>query len=143
MENIICYFDGACGPMNPGGDMGFGAEIRSTRPNDVLATYYGGLPASPRNSSNVAEYKALRWTLEWLIDNEMTDASITIVGDSMLVVNQMSGRWRIKNGFYVSEALMCKKLLRGFSRCVIHWVCREKNARADELSKMGIILARN
>lgn len=122
--------------------MGFGAEIRSTKSNDILATYSAGGPASVMNSNNVAEYKALRWILEWLIDNKMTDIPITIIGDSMLVVKQMSGQWRIKNGLYVNEALICKRLLRSFSRCVVHWVCREKNTRADELSKMGIALAR-
>lgn len=138
---ICCYFDGACGPKNPGGTIGYGAEVYADNKNgEKLVSHAGGIKASRLNSNNVAEYRALRWLLEWLLENNLNNEHITIYGDSQLVAKQMNKRWRIRDGRYMSEALLCEKFLESFTDCRIRWIPREKNTSADELSKEGMQL---
>jgi hypothetical protein len=53
-----------------------------------------------------------------------------------LVIEQMSGRWRILKGAYVPLALRAKQLLMAFSpKPTLLWIPRDQNGIADELSK--------
>ncbi|MGA8027950.1 MAG: hypothetical protein WB992_12480, partial [Bryobacteraceae bacterium] len=56
---IKASFDGACEPPNRGGHMGLGWVIDGQRHSEYI-------PASPDNSSNVAEYLALAKILEYV-----------------------------------------------------------------------------
>ena len=60
---------------------------------------------------------------------------INIYGDSMLVINQMTGKWKIKSGYYVDYATECKKFLKLFTNINLKWIPREENTYADNLSK--------
>lgn len=131
--NIKVNFDGSCEPINPGGRMGFGAIIFDG--NRTMFEGSGSVPASPSNSNNVAEYMALELALQWLIDNRMTEEKIIIRGDSMLVINQMSGAWRANGGLYFRKYLNCKKLLANFSFLKFEWISRVENEQADNLSR--------
>lgn len=56
-----------------------------------------------------------------------------------LVVEQMSGRWRMKAGRYIDHAKRSQQLLAMFrGKINIRWVPREQNGRADELSKSSL-----
>ncbi len=134
--NITCYFDGACEPKNPGGNMGLGAAIFFD--GVEFQTYSLFVDAHPANSNNVAEYGALQWVLNTLIELGLNDKPITIYGDSMLVVMQMSGKWKMKNGLYLQYAKECKQLVNMFFNLSIKWVPREQNCFADDLSKSEI-----
>jgi ribonuclease HI len=134
MENgIICFFDGACEPRNPGGNMGIGAIIFID--GKELSSYSQFIPANKENSNNVAEYLAFEWVLQELYKNDLEKSVVKIYGDSKLVVNQMKGYWKIKVGYYVEHAIRCKQLLRQFDKVKITWVPRERNMYADKLSK--------
>lgn len=130
---IECYFDGSCEPYNPGGRMGFGVIIKKDK--QVIHEWSYSVAKHPDNSNNVAEYGALEYCLKWLIENEYKKEVIFIKGDSKMVIEQMSGRWRIKAGRYKEYALSCKSLLTEFSSIHFHWIPREKNEHADLLSK--------
>lgn len=138
MTKITCYFDGSCGPENPGGKMGIGVVVDT---EGEKHKYSESFPASESNSNNVAEYSALSYILYYLESQEIFKADITIIGDSMLVINQMSGKWKIKGGMYASLARDCKNKLEElllknpFLKVEFKWVAREENYYADSLSR--------
>lgn len=137
MTLIKCFFDGCCEPVNPGGTASFGAVI--LRNEEVLHKASEiFLPQKGRereSSNNVAEYSGFKHILQWLIDHNLNGHCIEIRGDSMLVIKQMFGTWRIKQGFYVPLALECRELLKLFPNIRGQWIPREENGLADELSK--------
>lgn len=134
-RKIEAYFDGACEPKNPGGNMGMGALVLI---NEIPVLQYSGFsPVNVLNSNNVAEYMALDKVLEYLLVNGITKEHVFIYGDSKLVVMQMQGTWKMKGGLYTMAATECKNKLRMFAPGVVHiqWIPRDKNERADKLSK--------
>lgn len=135
---IECYFDGACS-INPDGVMGIGAYI--VHGKDTRDISYGVL-AGKGNSNNVSEYMAFNEVLYYLLDNATKKDEVIIYGDSMLVVKQSNGQWRIKNGAYKEYALEAKDLLKSVRSMVksikIKWIARDGNDIADALSKEGV-----
>ncbi|MGB3413980.1 MAG: reverse transcriptase-like protein [Microbacteriaceae bacterium] len=83
-------------------------------------------------TNNVAEYTGLVSGLEWLFQHD-ADASVTVKMDSKLVVEQMSGRWKIKHPDMQKKALEARELLRGKNAKFV-WVPRLENARADAVA---------
>lgn len=138
MKNIVCYFDGATEPINPGGSMGIGCCAMIDK--KIIYQHSGFVEAKPENSNNVAEYMALVHILEYL-KSAGYDADNTIIyGDSMLVIKQMTGKWKIKEGRYVEHARKSLTLIRQFRKVpLFFWIPREKNFLADELSKAEMI----
>jgi ribonuclease HI len=124
---------GCCEPRNPGGTAGYGAIIY--KGDKEVWRHAGMLPASPTNSNNVAEYLALNTALDWFLTNGLTDRPILIKGDSQLVINQCSGKWKIKGGLYSEYARAACAKLTSFRSIRLEWVNRKENALADELSK--------
>ena len=134
---VIGYFDGACAQINPFGHIGTGGYINYD--GEDIFTHTGYVPASKKTSNNLAEYLALKELLEFLIRECMNHEEIIINGDSKLVINQMQGFWKIKNGFYVETALLCQKYLEDFPFIRLNWIPRELNTKADELSNVELI----
>jgi ribonuclease H / adenosylcobalamin/alpha-ribazole phosphatase len=95
----------------------------------------GRAPAAAENTCNIAEYRAFMMALKRLLRDGQQDEIVQLRGDSKLVVEQMSGRWRIKRGAYKPYALKAKLLVEQFSQLSIKWVPRERNVLADRLSK--------
>jgi ribonuclease HI len=83
-ERIVCHFDGACGPINPGGAIGMGWTIGTER-------FHSSNPAAPGNTNNVAEWLALVSLLEEL---QRRGISATVQGDSQVVIHQMNGVYK-------------------------------------------------
>ncbi len=137
---IKVNFDGACGPNNPGGKCGGGAVI--IKDNKILAEiterYQPPITNIYATSNNVGEYYGLIKALEYLIDEGMEKEAIEVYGDSNLVINQMSGRWRIKKGIYAELARKAVELKRKFTDIKFYWISREENEWADELSKRAL-----
>jgi len=50
-RKILCYFDGACGPLNPGGDIGLGVVVYDVTHMDFYFNK-GGLQVSPNPDWN-------------------------------------------------------------------------------------------
>lgn len=133
---ILCHFDGSCEPRNPGGNMGFGVVMKAD--GLVFHEWNQFVRSHPHNSNNVAEYGALEYCLNKLIEMGLTDHEIEIKGDSKLVIEQMSGRWKMKGGMYFQYAKACKELLSQFENIKFTWVPRHLNQEADNLSKMEV-----
>lgn len=128
---LVGYFDGACEPFNPGG-LATGGWVIPERSIAGCAAYGRGDGAT----NNVAEYRAaidcLRaiYRIGWR-------GHVTLYGDSKLVVEQFSGRWRC-NALCLRALL--NRLRRGatfFKGVELKWVPREKNVDADAMSKLG------
>jgi len=140
-NEIICYFDGACRPFNPGGWIGYGWVILEK--NKVLCSKSGYKEKNKSNSNNVAEYMALNDLLAFLLNDGLQYDPIRIFGDSLLVVNQCNGYWNILGGKYAEQAYQCEELLKNFTNIKIRWVPREQNTLADaessrELDRLGV-----
>lgn len=132
------YFDGACGPTNPGGHIGCGVVIKD-KDNKNIYTISKQFPPerfSGETSNNLAEYTALFLGLKWCLEHKITE--LHVIGDSKLVIMQMKGYYKIKKGTYVTAALETIKLRDQFTKITFEHVKRELNTEADELS--GIII---
>src|SRR5688572_10031413 len=100
-SRITIYFDGACDP-NPGGHAGWGAVLEIDGRTESLNGYVGFGPAM---SNNVAEYAGVIGALEEVARRGLASATIHVFGDSNLVIQQMSGRWKPGKGLYASHCL--------------------------------------
>ena len=132
------YFDGACGPTNPGGHMGCGVAIKDKDKNTVYTISKQFTPErfSGETSNNLAEYTALFLGLKWCLEHKIIE--LHVIGDSKLVIMQMNGYFKIKKGSYVKAALETIKLKDKFKKITFEHVKREFNTEADELS--GIVI---
>ena len=89
-----------------------------------------------KKTNNEAEYLAVLSSLKWLKSLEETPGSITWKLDSLLVVEQISGRWKVKNPkMIILKNECCKYLDELFPLRTYEFVHlgRELNVRADEL----------
>lgn len=134
MRKLNAFFDGACEPHNPGGHMGMGWFVVDTETGEMLKEWSSYIAAKKGNTNNVAEYTALLELLKWLYRNHKSD-DITIKGDSMLAINQMNGKYRIRKGAYIDIARRCVEAKNHFAKIAFEHVRREKNEHADMLSK--------
>jgi ribonuclease HI len=87
-------------------------------------------------TNNVAEYEALIAGLELGLAQGVTDIEILI--DSTLVVNQVTGRWKIKNDRLRGLAVRARSLMDKFDRATIAYVPRAENKNADRLANIGM-----
>ena len=87
-------------------------------------------------TNNEAEYHALieglKAVSEWKPDR------LEIYLDSKLVVEQMNGRWKVKDARMQSLQTKAKDLLASFPEVEIKHVERERNKGADALANMAI-----
>jgi ribonuclease HI len=130
---IVAHFDGACVYSRRAS---CGAIIR----RDGRVIWRASQPVTdhgPGLTCNVAEYSGLLLVLNYLLDHDLNRERILIVGDSMLVIKQAFGRWRIKRGAYVELAHEAKRLLRQFPNVTGKWVPRERNTTAESLEQDG------
>lgn len=125
------YFDGATAGSNPG-DIGIGFCIYHGR-NEVAI----GAGPSAFGTNNEAEYLSLVWLLETAVELGIKD--LRAFGDSQLIINQVSGKWSASEKF--SDAMrQVEALSKQFHSISFEWIPREKNKRADALSKRGLAL---
>jgi ribonuclease HI len=134
---IEAYFDGCCEPVNPGGTAAYGVVILKNK-QKIWETSKLFVPQRGREketSNNVAEYSGFKAILDYLISQDLTKLPIVVHGDSKLVIMQMFGNWKIRFGYYVPIAKICKAMLKQFPLIMGEWIPREENFLADELSK--------
>ncbi|AIG64477.1 hypothetical protein CATYP_07635 [Corynebacterium atypicum] len=83
-------------------------------------------------TNNVAEYQGLINGLQAAADLGAREVAVRM--DSKLVVEQMSGRWKIKHPDMQKLALRARELLARFAEVTFTWVPRKENAAADALA---------
>jgi probable phosphoglycerate mutase len=118
---------------NPG-VAGYGALVRDPATGRVLVELAEPLGKA---SNNVAEYSGLLAGLRAVLDLD-PGASVRVKMDSKLVVEQMSGRWKIKHEDMRRLALeardLCAEISDAGGSVDFEWIPREKNKDADALS---------
>jgi ribonuclease H / adenosylcobalamin/alpha-ribazole phosphatase len=128
-RRLIVEADG--GSRGNPGPAAYGAVVRDADTGDVLvevAQFIG------EATNNVAEYRGVQAGIEQAraID---PDCPIEARLDSKLVVEQMSGRWAIKNAGLRPLALEVRDVSAGVT---FTWVPREQNAAADALANEAL-----
>ncbi|HET9021667.1 MAG TPA: reverse transcriptase-like protein, partial [Ornithinibacter sp.] len=117
---------------NPG-VAGYGALVRDTDTGALLAERAEPLGTA---SNNVAEYRGLIAGLQAAAAVDPA-AEVLVRMDSKLVVEQMSGRWKIKHEDMRRLALQARDLVAGFTRAGgsvrFEWIPRAENKDADAL----------
>ena len=127
---ITAYFDG--GSRGNPGLAGWGAYIVDAE-GTVLAELSGALGVA---TNNVAEYHGLIAALQWAVDHDIT--AIAIKGDSLLLVEQMRGNYRVKNEGLKPLHMKARMLVMQIGNVSFAHVPREKNQDADRLSNVGM-----
>jgi probable phosphoglycerate mutase len=127
---VIVEADG--GSRGNPGPAGFGALLRDADTGQVIADIAEYIGTA---SNNVAEYSGLIAGLE-LYRAHAPDADLEVRMDSKLVVEQMSGRWKIKHANLRPLALRAKQLAPPMTAWT--WVPREQNKAADRLANLAM-----
>ena len=113
---------------NPG-PAGYGAVVWSEDRQTVLAERK---EAIGRTTNNVAEYRGLVAGLEAAAAVGATEVAVSM--DSKLVVEQMSGRWRVKHPDMIPLNERARNAAAAFDRVSYAWIPRERNSHADKLA---------
>jgi ribonuclease HI len=131
---VEVYFDGLCQPINPGGISCYAFVVKSD--GRTIYSDYGvaGEPFSEDSTNNVAEYTALVKALQWLLENNLSSTKVEIKSDSKLIVNQLTGDYKVKAKRIISLYKQVLLLKSKFQDIQIKWVPREKNIEADRLT---------
>lgn len=127
---MIVACDGAA-RGNPGPA---GIGVRITAPGGkVLAEIGRGIGVA---TNNVAEYTALIEGLRRATELGATD--VLVRSDSHLLVEQLCGRYRVKNPTLQRLHHDVRKLAEAFRRIRYEHVPRERNKEADRLANRGV-----
>lgn len=89
-----------------------------------------------RQTNNVAEYEGTLLGLKAAL--ELGAKEVELRADSMLLVMQLKGEWKVKNEGLKPLVLSAKRLLAQFERYSLKHVPREMNTQADEMSNRAI-----
>jgi probable phosphoglycerate mutase len=131
VRRVIVEADG--GSRGNPGPAGFGALVRDIETDEVLAERSGSIGVT---TNNVAEYTGLLEGLTAAAD--LGADEVTVRMDSRLVVEQMSGRWRIRHDGLRPLAARAAVLVARFSSVTFEWVPRERNQWADALANRAM-----
>ncbi|MFB8042626.1 bifunctional RNase H/acid phosphatase [Streptomyces hydrogenans] len=127
MRELVVEADG--GSRGNPGPAGYGAVVLDPATGETLAeaAEYIGVA-----TNNVAEYKGLIAGLRAALDLA-PDATVRVRMDSKLVVEQMSGRWKIK---HPDMKPLAAEAALAFPRDRVRyeWIPRERNKHADRLA---------
>jgi ribonuclease HI len=135
---LIVRTDGAA-RGNPGPASAGAVLIDASRPDagdpfaPPLATvseYLG------RQTNNVAEYIGLLRALA--LAEELGAVEVDLLLDSLLIVQQLNGAWRVKDAKLIPLVIDAQRRLRGFRRWSARHVPRAQNGAADALANEAI-----
>jgi len=129
---ISVYFDGLTEPKNPGGYGTYGFVVKVD--GEVVKRGKGFIGKGAGITNNVCEYIALLRALEYVKEHFPNTEEVRCYGDSMLVINQMRGVWRVRSEnlreLHKRASEIAASLAANFE-----WIPREENAEADALSR--------
>jgi ribonuclease HI len=127
---ITAYVDG--GARGNPGPAGYGALIVSDS-GEVVAELHGALGIA---TNNVAEYNGLIAALEWATSHGVD--AMHVKADSLLLVEQMRGNYRVKNAGLIPLYQHARGLVARVGHVTFEHIPRELNKDADRLSNVGM-----
>jgi ribonuclease HI len=107
-----------------------GARDPLAIPDATISEYLGV------RTNNVAEYTAVVRALE--LAAELGAREVVLVLDSNLIVEQLAGRWRVKDPKLIPLWEAARRTLRTFDRWSATHVPRAQNTLADALCNQAI-----
>jgi probable phosphoglycerate mutase len=129
-DGLVAYIDG--GARGNPGPAAFGVRIE--RPDGSLVEEFGEPIGVATN--NVAEYRGLLAALDYAKRNGCT--SLHIRSDSLLLVQQMLGRFKVRNAGLQPLHAAARLLAHEIGRVTFEHVGRAKNAHADRLANAAM-----
>lgn len=133
---LTVYFDGSCGPVNPGGIAAYGYVIKDDDYNTIHSGA-GRVGEGEHCTNNVAEFEAIYQAMVW-IDQNHPDAHVTFCGDSSMVIAQMRGEAKARKGEYIPYYKKTFEFAQPYIRRKIwefRWIQRAFNSEADALAQ--------
>lgn len=127
---IVAYIDG--GARGNPGPAGYG--VRVELPDGTLVAEFGDSIGFATN--NVAEYRGLLAALEWARAND--HRQVLVRSDSLLLVQQMLGNFKVKNAGLQPLHAAARQLAREIGRVSYEHVGRAANAHADRLANAAM-----
>jgi ribonuclease HI len=127
---IVAYIDG--GARGNPGPAGYGVRIE--RPDGTLIDEFSGSIGVATN--NVAEYRALIAALEW--GRSHGYRAVHVRSDSLLLVEQMRGNYKVKNPGLQSLYGRARLLAHEIGRVTFEHVGRSLNQHADRLANTAM-----
>ena len=128
--HIVAYIDG--GARGNPGPAGYG--VRLERPDGSLVEEFGDSIGVATN--NVAEYRGLLAALDYAAAHGYS--SVTVRSDSLLLVKQMLGEFRVKHPGLQWLHRAARALVAGFARVSFEHIGRALNAHADRLANAAM-----
>jgi ribonuclease H / adenosylcobalamin/alpha-ribazole phosphatase len=127
-RGLIVAADG--GSRGNPGPAGYGAVVLDAATGEVLAELRQSIGLA---TNNVAEYSGLLAGLREAA-RIAPGAAVQVRMDSRLVVEQMSGRWKIKHPGLIPLAQAVRSAAALLGPVTYSWVPRDRNAHADRLA---------
>ncbi len=124
---VIIEADG--GSRGNPGPAGFGCVVWADDHATVLAEHKKAIGVT---TNNVAEYRGLIAGLEEA--RRLGADEVAVRMDSKLVVEQMSGRWKVKHPAMAELHQQARALASTFDTVSFSWIPRERNSHADRLA---------
>ena len=128
--SVVVEADG--GSRGNPGEAAYGAVLKDAATGETIAERAEHIGVA---TNNVAEYRGLIAGLE-LYQEHAPDADLEVRMDSKLVVEQMSGRWKIKHPDMRPLAMAANRLAPFGT--VYTWIPRERNKHADRLLNQAL-----
>jgi len=99
---------------------------------DVVRTFKPG-----EGTNNTAEYQALILGLTTAYESGVTE--VQVFGDSMVVVEQVNGRWKVKDDRLRGLCADAQARLAHFDSWAVTHVRRADNMYADQLGRLALL----
>ena len=133
-QTLFIFTDG--GARGNPGPAAIGFMVKDNRGQVLvkLGKYIG------RATNNVAEYQAVIEALQWIISNiKYQISNIQFFLDSKLVVNQLNGRFKIKDVKLKNLIIKVRCLEKEINEKIFyHFIPRQKNHHADFLVNQAL-----
>ena len=131
-QHYTLMFDG--GSRGNPGLCGSGYVILN---NDGIE-YEGYQKVSDKNTNNFAEYMGIILGMKMALEHDIN--ILHVKGDSLLVINQLTGKWKVKSDNIKGLYTQAKTLLEQFKMVTLSHVKRENNKLADALANKAMDL---
>ncbi len=129
-KEFVAFVDG--GARGNPGPAGWGAVLQSAD-GETIAELHGAIAHA---TNNVAEYQGLIAALTWAIERGAT--SLAINSDSLLIVQQMRGVYKVKHEGLKPLYGQARLLAHKIGRVTFTHVPREQNKDADRLANAAM-----
>jgi probable phosphoglycerate mutase len=106
------------------------ARDPQAHPDATISEYLG------IQTNNVAEYTGTMRALD--LARELGAREVHLLLDSKLIVEQLAGRWRVRDAKLIPLWTACRRTLAGFERWTAVHVPRAQNSVADALANQAI-----